>query len=333
MYNSCLDFMKGIACIFVIFMHCEFPGRLGIFTQTISRFCVPFFFMVSGYFSYRSMTIGCDSHGIYAIFNKKVKHILQLIVGSTVVYLSFVIIQSLLFNNINWSVHPERILQLICFNRPFIISGQYWFLFALLYVYVLYAVIERYNLYKQSYYLAAFMFVLYFSLAQGMHAFGGSVPNFYYRNFLVEGFPFFMLGHWIHKNQSNLCINNNLLLALIALTTILCIPERYLFRRDFGVNIMTLPQVFCLFLYAVNNPLKNNGLIQEMGKRYSMYIYILHPIIWYTLRYVYDYLHISDNLIAQYLMPIEVLVFTILLSFIVEGANRSISKKIQISNA
>jgi len=56
-YNNCLDFIKGIACIFVVFMHCEFPGIMGIVVQTISRFCVPFFFMVSGYFCYQSVTV------------------------------------------------------------------------------------------------------------------------------------------------------------------------------------------------------------------------------------------------------------------------------------
>lgn len=51
--NYCLDFIKGIACICVVFMHCEFPGILGIVIQCVSRFCVPFFFMVSGYFAYK----------------------------------------------------------------------------------------------------------------------------------------------------------------------------------------------------------------------------------------------------------------------------------------
>lgn len=42
-YNYCFDFIKGIACICVVFMHCEFPGVLGTAIQCVSRFCVPFF--------------------------------------------------------------------------------------------------------------------------------------------------------------------------------------------------------------------------------------------------------------------------------------------------
>ena len=54
-YNYCLDFLKGIACMFVVYMHCEFPGITGVAVQAISRFCVPFFFMVSGYFCFRPL--------------------------------------------------------------------------------------------------------------------------------------------------------------------------------------------------------------------------------------------------------------------------------------
>lgn len=56
--NHALDFVKGVACIAVVFMHCEFPGRLGTLVQCLVRFAVPFFFMVSGYFCFRPQTIG-----------------------------------------------------------------------------------------------------------------------------------------------------------------------------------------------------------------------------------------------------------------------------------
>lgn len=62
-YNYCLDFIKGIACIFVVFMHCEFPGILGVAVQAISRFCVPLFFMVSGFFCYNANNLNVNSVG------------------------------------------------------------------------------------------------------------------------------------------------------------------------------------------------------------------------------------------------------------------------------
>ena len=95
-YNYCLDFIKGIACIFVVFMHCEFPGITGTLVQAISRFCVPLFFMVSGYFCYRSVATqqgDAVTNCSQWLFNKKVKHILKITINASLFYLLFVIIQ------------------------------------------------------------------------------------------------------------------------------------------------------------------------------------------------------------------------------------------------
>ena len=56
-YNYNLNFIKGIACIFVVFMHCDFPGIMGTAVQVVSRVGVPFFFMVSSYFCFKSLAV------------------------------------------------------------------------------------------------------------------------------------------------------------------------------------------------------------------------------------------------------------------------------------
>ena len=66
-YNYCLDFIKGFACIFVVLMHCEFPGVTGVAVQAISRFCVPFFFMVSGYFCFRPLLQQTDIKNVKVV--------------------------------------------------------------------------------------------------------------------------------------------------------------------------------------------------------------------------------------------------------------------------
>ncbi len=321
-YNYCLDFIKGLACIFVVFMHCEFPGILGTIVQAISRFCVPLFFMVSGYFCYQATNPQQVEKGISQwLFNKKVKHILKITINASLFYLAFVIIQSLLFNNINWNIGFGNWFYFLVFNQPFIIAGQYWFLFALLYVYIMYAIIDRFKLQKTAYLLAIAMFITYVVLAQGMYLIGIKIPNLIYRNFLVEGFAYFMLGHWIHKNQAYIKIKKGTLLTTIFITTLLCLVERYVLGRDFGVNIVTIPQVFCLFLYAINNPSVHKGILQEIGKRYSMYVYILHPFVWHVLEYIYGYYNLQSNTAALYVMPILVLSISLLLSHIVYMGN------------
>lgn len=54
MKNRCLNFFKGLGCIFVIFIHFPFPGEIGRIISGLARFAVPLFFMISGYYAYNS---------------------------------------------------------------------------------------------------------------------------------------------------------------------------------------------------------------------------------------------------------------------------------------
>lgn len=52
--NQLLDFLKGLGCIGVIFIHIPFPGVTGKIISKISQFAVPVFFMITGYYA-----LGC----------------------------------------------------------------------------------------------------------------------------------------------------------------------------------------------------------------------------------------------------------------------------------
>lgn len=207
--NTCLDFLKGIACIFVVFMHCEFPGRLGALVQCISRFCVPFFFMVSGYFAFKKFR---HTHAQ----RSKIFHILKITALASLFY----ILVAVLTNSVS-GVSVKALLGFVLLNQPVVIAGQLWFLFALLYDYILWAIVDRYDLYRFAYPTIPVLMLVYICLAQGAHLAGIHVPNLIYRNFLIEGFPFFMLGHWIHRNQDKIQISNRALLLIFLAATLL----------------------------------------------------------------------------------------------------------------
>ena len=169
-YNYCLDFLKGIACIFVVFMHCEFPGLMGTAVQAIGRFSVPFFFMVSGYFCFRpslqqtAIQTGANEKDNWGIIRKKVMHIARITLYASLFYLAYVLLLQLLFHNQSFSISGKQLFNWVVFNTPRIIAGQYWFLFALLYAYILYGILERFHLRRFSYVLAAILFVVYVSI-------------------------------------------------------------------------------------------------------------------------------------------------------------------------
>lgn len=322
-YNYCLDYLKGIACIFVVFMHCEFPGVMGIAVQAISRFCVPFFFMVSGYFCFKPLVAKTElrsdkvlAGGGISSIGRKLKHIGKITFWASVFYLAFVLLQQLFIHNQNIQISARDILYWLVFNQPRIIAGQYWFLFALLYAYTFYGILECLRLRRFAYILAAMMFVVYVLMAQGVHLAGYHVPNMFYRNWLVEAFPYFMLGHYIHENQDRINISNKALITIIVTTTLLCWVERWFMGRDFGVNIVTVPQVFALFVYGVKNPQRHGGIVQRLGRDCSMLVYILHPAVWHSLEEIYNEFELNDNMPALYIMPILVLGLSVLLSIV-----------------
>lgn len=135
-HNYCLDFFKGVACVFVVFMHCEFPGKLGILVQSVSRFCVPFFFMVSGYFYFYNGE-ATKQEKINRTWHK-IKHLGTIILAAVALYTAF----AMCTRGGQLAVDRRQIAKFVLFNVPFIVAGQMWFLFALLYDYVLFGCID-----------------------------------------------------------------------------------------------------------------------------------------------------------------------------------------------
>lgn len=325
-HNHCFDFLKGIACVCVVFMHCEFPGVLGTVIQTISRFSVPFFFMLSGYYSYYG------TQGEYKA-SKKILHIAKITLFASVFYLLVTLALNLVSGS-RLTVSMRSIVNWLVFNQPFLISGHLWFLFALLYDYILFSLINKTKLITASIYTIPIFIIAYVILAQGANLAGVKIPNMIYRNFLIEGFPLFMIGFWLHSRNDNVTVycKDGILLLLLSVSTVVCIGERLLMGRDFGVNISTFPQVVTLFILGMKHPEKyENSIISHFGSKLSMLIYVLHIFVWRRLNNVYKHLHMSDNAILLYLKPILVLVITILLSMAIticmEKAKQWIAKR------
>lgn len=321
-YNTCFDFLKGIACIFVVLMHCEFPGKLGTLVQCISRFCVPFFFAISGYYCYYS-----EKSKISKTF-LKLKRIVIMTITASAFYFLFALVECWLGMDVPLAINKRELLVWAVFNQPVVIAGQLWFLFALIYVYVMYICVQKFKLYKLAYISIPILIITYIFMAQGLHLAGRDVANYYYRNFLIEGFCFFMLGNWLHKNENKLKADNKIIVTVIVLSTIMCVIERMLLGRDFGVNVSTFIQVIALFIYGINNSEKHRGKLQIIGKRYSMFVYILHPFVWHTLEIVYEKIGIAENIAAMYLMPIIVVILSLLLSWVCYYSNQMIKENI-----
>lgn len=218
----------------------------------------------------------------------------------------------------------------VLFNVPVYIAGQLWFLYALLYDYILFWLVQRFRLYKLAFLLIPVGIVVYIAMAQGAYLCGISVPNQFYRNFLFEGFPLFALGYWIHSHQDDIRISNRILLIGVLVFTLLCPVERFLLGRDFGVNIVSFPQVIALFVFCIKNPgLGQKSVLTTLGAKYSMYVYVIHPAVWHLLEKLYAHLSWNGSLAAGYLMPVLCVLLTLLLSVLFVTIKTRLSSRLR----
>ena len=162
-YNYCMDFLKGLACIFVVFIHVKFPGIFGQAVQAVARFAVPFFFMVSGYFYYRPNYQGVIGGG------KKILHILKIFFFAYLFYIIVAIIENLFLGGTNsFDFSLKHILWVVTiYMLPSNVPGQLWFLLSLLEVYIIWFIIDYYHQRKLAYILASLSLIAMILLGQG----------------------------------------------------------------------------------------------------------------------------------------------------------------------
>lgn len=200
--NETMDALKGFACLAVVILHCPFPTKLGSVLSIYTRFAVPLFFLVSGYFCKFDFTQKDRKK-----LGKKMAHIFRILAAGVVLYalIGFFVNGGVAFSRITMS----EIVDLICFNAvpksilPY--GGHLWFLFALLYCYPIYYVLNRVFKGANSLYVcAAFLIVIRYVTAILIENKVLPGKECFYANVWLIGFPFFVIG---------VCVRETMLLA------------------------------------------------------------------------------------------------------------------------
>lgn len=281
-YNF-LNALKIIAAFFVVAIHVHFPGDFGIGVIAVARFSVPFFFMVSGFFSYYE-----NKTSLKEKYNRKIKHVFILFAGGTALYFLFGAAIALYSGSVvdyfSRIFSIKSILEFLIFNNTSV-SEFLWFLPALIYVYFVFYIFEKTGITKKVYFLIPVLFlggVLFRESIEFLSEYPEMMSNGYvYRNFLFVGLPFFMLGHFIRTNEGKLInrFSNPVLILLMIIGSAEAVATALLHTQK-SVYLGTFVAVFALFVFAVRNEeqfkLTN---IADIGAKYSLYVYILHIMI------------------------------------------------------
>lgn len=312
--NSGFDAIKGLACIAVVFMHCEFPGAFGTVIQCLTRWSVPLFFAVAGYFFRKETMVECI---------RKAKRIGKITLCAVMLYIPIGIILHLMMGDLPVYILEEftlfNLASFFIFNSPVFVNGHLWFLFALIYTYLTVAVLLRMNLLRYRKVICCLLLCAHFLLAYGMFLIGRELPGGAYRNFLFEGLPFFLMGNIVHRNEldgKEVRLHSAMLLILTGL--FLSLAERALLGRDFSVHTGSVIILGGLLLLASNHDiLVWPKMLAKIGEKYSLYIYVIHPAIYLLTDEFLSGREMNMSPIAVWIRPFYTLFMSIMISMVV----------------
>lgn len=280
--NKTLDLFKAIACILVTQTHLPtvFPSSTGeiYYCQWFFRFCVPFFFVCSGYFFYRAM----DK-------KRTLKRILWLFFLSNLLYLP-----AMLYGAENF---PDIISKL----RWNLVFGyeHLWYLSATLEGLLLWYILEKIpvvsGLFRKFGIPVSILLLLIGALLdEYYHLFGGVIYNAGEflsafggpRNVVFIGFPLLMLGGAVARYEDFFHrIPTWLLVVLWLLFRVLAFFECSWLLESLGSGISLdlsffgwMPALILLeFSFRFQVPIPTG--FAKLLRRMAEYVYILHPMI------------------------------------------------------
>lgn len=305
-----LDFLKGIAACFVVFMHVRFPEPTGRYVALLGTFAVPVFFMTSGYFGYgasRAKTMRSIKRTATYLLVAYVLNILRIFVtedfNPAAIYEFFV---SEVFS-------LDHLVKLIILSQSKI-SGVAWFLISLLMCYFL-----KYLLGDKLRYLG------YLGIVVGVIGVllpSGNFINIPINNSWINGIPFFIIGEILHSHEHFVAKNVKKIQLLCAclIGLVLIIVACYCETQWWHIGTLLLsPALFVLFS---RSDMRYNKMCL-LGSVYAFFIYIMHPLV----MHVYDALRPSLLPVEAWLRPLIVLLVTIMMAWAYYTTKHTLVKK------
>lgn len=321
--NHTLYTFKMIAAIAVVFIHCAFPELFGIVVKNIARFAVPFFFIISGYF-WKFPNL--DKNGYYEKGRKRLRKVVRLTIYAMIVYFVFNLFRDYIQGHLSvflssfFSIENLTYFLLLNHAHPFLGVGHLWYIIALIYIYILIICIERKEWWNVAYKISCIFILSVFVLEFVNNFTRTSIPIFFYRNWLLTGFPLFTFGRYLKENEDKLkrigCR------TLVMAYSFFIVTETFLFKSNF--ELMPSSLLACVLLMKIsceNKNIKFYGL-SSLGKKYSQWMYIYHYlfiIIFKNLLKLFDGIYL-----LHWLLPLVV----VFVSFIFSHLTMKINEKI-----
>lgn len=304
-----MDKLKCLCAILVVLLHTNSAIKDVILPLT--RIAVPCFFMISGYLLFNPNS---NDIGKYRL-KRVTKNVLQIIFFASLPFFIYKEIQTYYSTDNIFLPSVNEIANMLLFcDNPF--AYHLWYIHAYLYVVLFLLLFERYHIWNRIFKAIPMLLICNLLLEQA--------DILYVRNFLFMGLPFFALGAYIKKiiqQNNNVCQGKFILLAGI-LFGVLSVVEEYFIVYKLALHkqemyVSTIFLVICVFLYFVLKVNNSENMFALLGERYSLWIYVLHPLLIWNIASVVK--RANSNTLSNlyfYISPIVVFGATFSLSFL-----------------
>lgn len=287
--NQSIECARLVAAALVVFIHCPFPGLLGGYLECLGRYAVPLFFVISGYFSFRT-----SDEKILG----RMKHVLKLYLLAVLMYLIWNVFKTEYSGGSTGayliSAVPEinEVARWMFLNVPPYV-GHLWYLLAmvtcylLLWVYVRFFGQERVN-YRPLYFAGFCLLVNQITTGAIMEKVETAAPFYWGRTAFLFGIPMFTLGIFVREYQERICSNFKLTSGKLLVLLLACVALSLIQWRG-GINsgsmeFGTILGVVVLMLLLSMHPViaapesVAGRCISRLGVL-SMAVYILHLMV------------------------------------------------------
>ncbi len=306
--NITIDFFKALAAFSVVSLHVGnydgFHEMVGVFIRLSGRWAVPFFFIVSGYF------LGKNLDKINTYVYKQMFRIVRVLCFSSLLFLPYVFLKNGLQGGYDFFFSAEFFLRSTYFHL--------WYLNSLLLGLVLISFFYRFKLQKVLWLISLFLIIA--AVISDVLAYSNTINEalFIYFRQLIS-IPFLFIGILL----SNKHIMNKLTLLfaciLVLLGIVIQLTEAYVWNLLLGSNPMehqflfgTLFFSLGMFGISLNITIQNQCFLSEIGKNYSLGIYLLHPLWIPVISVLLNVLIFKNRSIYSFLKAIITSVMTML---------------------
>lgn len=317
--NYFTNYLKGLACLGIVLVHCRFPSVPGAVITAFARSGIPFFFMLSGYYTFYT-----DREKTLAVTGRRVKKTFQLLVTAMFFYIAWRFLPKLLSGGIQEAFlwvktalfQQQIILEFLLLNVTDSVNGVLWYIPAALYVYMMFGILVKSGSKWNALYIAALILLaVNLVLCEIGSLAGFGIHLKWYRNFLLTGFPLFMLGHYLHKKEKEIqMLKRNTPILIAALGGAMILLEC---RLVGNALLYTGNVVFIigLYLYAIQNSLIKKGtLMEQVGSKLYLYIYISQVAVIETMDKLTERVSFFEGTMGLYVKPVLVLAAVVLFS-------------------